>query len=53
MRALTSPDATLEALFHYLVERSGGMAGTGADAASGKARGVPTPAATKNAKGAA
>ena len=33
--ALTSPDATLEALFHYLVERSGRMAGTGSDAASG------------------
>jgi ABC-2 type transport system ATP-binding protein len=35
IRSLTSPDATLEALFHYLVERSGRMAGTGADAASG------------------
>lgn len=29
LRALTSPDATLEALFHYLVERSGRIAGTG------------------------
>lgn len=35
--ALTSPDATLEALFNYLVERSGRMAGTGADGAAGKA----------------
>lgn len=35
--SLTSPDATLEALFHYLVERSGRMAGTGSDAASGSA----------------
>ena len=38
VRSLTSPDATLEALFHYLVERSGRMAGTGSDAASGSAR---------------
>ena len=37
VQSLTSPDATLEALFHYLVERSGRMAGTGADAASGPA----------------
>lgn len=35
--SLTSPDATLEALFNYLVERSGRMAGTGSDGASGKA----------------
>jgi len=50
IRSLTSPDATLEALFHYLVERSAGMAGTGADAAQGKARGVPktADAATKS-----
>jgi ABC-2 type transport system ATP-binding protein len=41
VRALTSPDATLEALFHYLVERSAAMAGTGADAAQGRAQGVP------------
>jgi ABC-2 type transport system ATP-binding protein len=34
--ALTSPDATLEALFHYLVERSTRMAGTGADAGTGR-----------------
>jgi ABC-2 type transport system ATP-binding protein len=33
--AITSPDASLEALFHYLVERSGRMAGTGADAGGG------------------
>jgi ABC-2 type transport system ATP-binding protein len=50
VRALTSPDATLEALFHYLVERSGGMAGTGSDAASGKARGVPQTPASGAAK---
>ena len=35
--ALTSPDATLEALFNYLVERSGRMAGTGSDGSLGKA----------------
>ncbi len=35
--SITSPDATLEALFHYLVERSSRMAGTGADAAVGSA----------------
>lgn len=35
--ALTSPDATLEALFNYLVERSGRMAGTGADGGGGRA----------------
>jgi ABC-2 type transport system ATP-binding protein len=40
VRSLTSPDATLEALFHYLVEQSGRMAGTGSDAASGSARSV-------------
>lgn len=34
---LESPDATLEALFHYLVERSGRGAGTGSDAAVGGA----------------
>ncbi|UJR79672.1 ABC transporter ATP-binding protein [Sandaracinus amylolyticus] len=38
VRSLTSPDASLEALFHYLVERSGRMAGTGSDAASGSAK---------------
>lgn len=36
VRALTSPDATLEALFHYLVERGSRMAGTGADAGVGR-----------------
>lgn len=36
VRAITSPDATLEALFHYLVERGSRMAGTGADAAVGR-----------------
>lgn len=41
VRSMTSPDATLEALFHYLVERSGRMAGTGSDAAAGSARPVP------------
>lgn len=40
VRSLTSPDASLEALFHYLVEKSGRMAGTGSDAASGAARSV-------------
>jgi len=35
--ALTSSDATLEALFNYLVERSGRMAGTGSDGSLGKA----------------
>jgi hypothetical protein len=33
--AITSPDASLEALFHYLVERGARMAGTGADAGVG------------------
>jgi ABC-2 type transport system ATP-binding protein len=33
--ALTSPDATLEALFHYLVERSGRLAASGADRGAG------------------
>lgn len=52
IRSLTSPDATLEALFHYLVERSGSMAGTGADAATGRAKGVSRPTADGAAKGA-
>lgn len=38
VQALTSPDATLEALFHYLVEKSGKMAGTGSDAAGGSSK---------------
>jgi ABC-2 type transport system ATP-binding protein len=36
IEALTSPDATLEALFHYLVERATRMSGTGADASVGQ-----------------
>ncbi len=40
IHSLTSPDATLEALFHYLVERSSRMAGTGADAGVGSAMGA-------------
>lgn len=39
LASLTSPDATLEALFHYLVERSARMAGTGADASVGAYQG--------------
>ncbi len=39
--SLTSPDATLEALFHYLVERGSRGAGTGADREVGKARPLP------------
>jgi ABC-2 type transport system ATP-binding protein len=38
VRSMTSPDATLDAVFHYLVERASRMAGTGADAAVGRAR---------------
>lgn len=58
LRALTSPDATLESLFHYLVERSSMAAGTGADAAQGKHRafrreskGEPSAAGSKLAGG--
>lgn len=36
--SITSPDASLEALFHYLVERSSHGAGTGADGGVGRAR---------------
>jgi ABC-2 type transport system ATP-binding protein len=36
--SITSPDATLEALFHYLVERANRFAGTGADAGGGAMR---------------
>lgn len=32
LRAITSPDASLESLFHYLVERGSRRAGTGVDA---------------------
>lgn len=42
LRSMTSPDATLEALFHYLVERSASMAGTGADGGVGKRRELET-----------
>ncbi len=34
--SLTSPDANVEALFHYLVERANRGAGSGADAGSGQ-----------------
>lgn len=37
---LTSPDATLEALFHYLVERGSRGAGTGADTSVGRFAGA-------------
>lgn len=41
LRAITSPDATLESLFHYLVDRGARRAGTGLDAGSGRnAKGV-------------
>jgi len=40
VRSITSPDASLEALFHYLVERSSRMAGTGADVAVGSVMGA-------------
>lgn len=35
LHSMTSPDANLEALFHYLVERANRGAGSGADAGSG------------------
>jgi ABC-2 type transport system ATP-binding protein len=38
LHSITSPDANLEALFHYLVERANRGAGSGADAGSGRAR---------------
>ncbi len=51
LRALTSPDATLEALFHYLVERASRIAGSGADATVGGARPLaPKAGAAKPAK---
>ncbi|MEZ4255349.1 MAG: ABC transporter ATP-binding protein [Polyangiales bacterium] len=43
LRALTSPDATLEALFHDLVERASRGAGTGSDAAVGSRHPGGTP----------
>lgn len=39
--SITSPDADLESLFHYLVQRSTAGAGTGADAGVGAARRIP------------
>ena len=47
IHSLTSPDASLEALFHYLVERSAHMAGTGSDAAAGSGIASPFAGATK------
>ncbi len=41
IESISSPDASLEALFHYLVERSTAGAGTGADAGVGRARQMP------------
>lgn len=41
LRALTSPDATLEKLFHYLVDRGSRRAGTGLDRAVGASAGGP------------
>lgn len=38
VRSLTSPDASLEALFHYLVDKSARIAGTGSDAAQGASK---------------
>ena len=38
LRSLTSPDANIEALFHYLVERANRGAGTGVDAGAGGVR---------------
>jgi ABC-2 type transport system ATP-binding protein len=36
LHSITSPDANLEALFHYLVERANRGAGSGADAGGGR-----------------
>lgn len=38
LHSITSPDANLEALFHYLVERANRGAGAGADAGGGAVR---------------
>ena len=46
--SMTSPDANLEALFHYLVERANRGAGSGADAGSGSMQGLQS-AAQKSA----
>jgi ABC-2 type transport system ATP-binding protein len=55
IESITSPDANLEALFHYLVERSTAGAGTGMDAGVGRARGgsAHAPPAAAVAQGAA
>ncbi len=42
--SITSPDASLEALFHYLVERGSRGAGTGSDAQVGSAAPLPSQA---------
>ncbi|MBK8172171.1 MAG: ABC transporter ATP-binding protein [Sandaracinaceae bacterium] len=47
--SITSPDATLEALFHYLVERGSRGAGTGSDAEIGS--GMRSAAPTSGAGG--
>ncbi len=50
--SITSPDATLEALFHYLVERGSHGAGTGSDAQVGRARALASrPDASKTTDG--
>lgn len=48
VRSMTSPDANLEALFHYLVQRASQGAGTGADAGVGRAAGVHRGAAQQS-----
>ena len=45
VESLSSPDADLESLFHYLVERSSAGAGTGADAGIGRASSMLKPGA--------
>jgi len=49
LEAITSPDASLESLFHALVERSGRMAGTGADRGVGRVRPLPVDRAAAEA----
>lgn len=41
LRSISSPDATLESLFHMLVERGSRRAGTGLDAGTGARRAAP------------
>lgn len=48
LRSLTSPDATLEALFHYLVERGSRGAGVGVDREVGAARPLARRGATSS-----